>query len=343
MLHGGAVYSETFTRYRLPFTYPPFALLALTPVTFGSLAVAKDIWFLLIGLSSFGIVRAGLRCVQVPTALGGAPMALLISAICTIAIEPIRSNLDYGQVNLFLILCVVLDTLVLNSRHKGYLTGLAAAIKLTPIIYVVFFLIQGNRRAAVRATATFVTAQTIAWVFLPRDSITYWFHDAFSPSRTGNASSRLNQSLYATFHRFPFTDPKIQLSLWLAAVLVTVLHGVAVGRKLWAMDRPLEALLAVAFIEVLVSPISWSHHWSWVLLLPVVLIHRWGRWDLLQAAIGSVLLVALLAPYGWNVHGWSTAILNNSLPLASILLMIAWWRSARADVPQPSVAAPHGA
>jgi alpha-1,2-mannosyltransferase len=241
------------------------------------------------------------------------------------AFEPLRSNLDYGQINLLLMAMVVADLLAIKGKGRGILVGVAAAIKLTPLLYLAFFLLERDRRSACRGAATFVGLTCLSWLILPSESTRYWFHEAFIPSRTGPVGSVSNQSWNGVLHRAPFHSGSVGVAIWIAASVVTFVVGVMTARSLIEQRRPIEALLALALTELLVSPISWSHHWSWVVIVPVVLISRWksGRW--LIAALVTLVIVAIAEPYWWAVHGWLGDLLNDSLTLcgATLLLVLA--------------------
>ena len=71
-------------------------------------------------------------------------------------LEPVRSTLAYGQVNIVLMALVALDCLTAEPRWpRGALTGLAAALKLTPAAFVLFFLLRRDYRAAATAGVSF--------------------------------------------------------------------------------------------------------------------------------------------------------------------------------------------
>src|SRR6202034_3332754 len=46
LYHGGSPFTVDFTANRLPFTYPPFALLILSPLSFGPLGAIEAVWWL---------------------------------------------------------------------------------------------------------------------------------------------------------------------------------------------------------------------------------------------------------------------------------------------------------
>jgi alpha-1,2-mannosyltransferase len=325
LYHGGKPYSSFFTASRLPFTYPPFALLTLSPLSVGPLGLIKALWW---AINEAALIAILYLVIDRATAVTGRKALLLAfagGAAATMAFEPLRSNLDYGQINLLLMAMVLVDILAIKGRGRGILVGVAAAIKLTPLLYVAYFLLERDRRAAYRGAATFVGLTGLSWLILPSESTLYWFHEAFTPSRTGPVGSVSNQSWNGVLHRAPFHSGSPTVAIWVTASVVTLLLGVIAARSLISQYRPVEALLVLALTELLVSPISWSHHWSWVVIAPVVLITRWrsGRW--LVAALATLVIVAIAEPYWWSVHGWLGDLLNDSLTLcgAGALLVLA--------------------
>jgi alpha-1,2-mannosyltransferase len=330
LFHHGEPYSTLFTANRLPFTYPPFALLVLSPLSFGPLALIKALWWFLNGAALITIVYLVLtRALRVAGAKAWL-LASAISAAATLAFEPLRSNLDYGQINLLLMLMVVADVTAVRGRGRGVLVGVAAAIKLTPLVYLAYFVVDRDRPSAVRGAATFAGLSALSWAVLPSESAHYWLHEAFSPSRTGPVGLVSNQSWNGLVHRAPFHAGTLGVVLWAGASVVTLVVGVLVARHCVQEGRSVEALLALALSELLVSPISWSHHWSWVVIVPVVMVScRGARRSLLVALVG-VVVVAIAEPYWWSVHGWLAAILDDSLTIAGALLLATMARDALA-------------
>jgi alpha-1,2-mannosyltransferase len=332
LYHHGKPYAALFTASRLPFTYPPFALLVLSPLSLGPLGVVKALWWLGNQLALIGTLY-----LVIVTGLHLSPRrALLIAAatgaVVTLALEPLRSNLDYGQINLLLMLLVVLDLTRVKGRRRGLLIGIAAAIKLTPLVYLAYFVVDRDRRSAYRGFAMFAGATALSWLVLPSDSARYWFHEAFNPARTGPVGSVSNQSWNGVVHRLPFHGGGPGVLIWAIASCLTVVVGVLGAKWLLALGRPIDALLALALTELLVSPISWSHHWVWLVLAPVVLVARGKKDRGVTAALGIVLVIAVAAPYWWSIHGWLGALFGDSLTLAGAGLLVALTLGARRDL-----------
>jgi alpha-1,2-mannosyltransferase len=330
LYHDGAPYSSLFTANRLPFTYPPFALLVLSPLSVGPLGLTKALWWGLNEAALIAIVYLLLSVAWTMSKRRSLVIAVAASAVGTLAFEPLRSNLDYGQINLLLMLLVVVDITRVRGRARGLCVGVAAAIKLTPLLYLAYFVIDRDRRSALRGTATFFVLTALSWLILPTASTHYWLHEAFTPSRTGPVGSVSNQSWNGVAHRAPFHGGAAGVVLWILASLVTLSVGILAARWLAEGRRVIDALLALALCEVMVSPISWSHHWSWVIVIPIVLVARWGEGDrVLNVALLGLALVAVAEPYWWSLHGWFGDLCADSLTLMGAFALVALFRRAR--------------
>jgi alpha-1,2-mannosyltransferase len=319
-LHGGATYQRHFTYVHLNFTYPPFALGILTALTVLSAIATLAIWQFLSAVSLVAVVGLTLRSSTRLSRRVVVLVALVVSAASILLLQPVRSSLDFGQINFFLMLAIVFDVLRPRSAARGVLVGLAAAMKLTPLMYVTYFLMTRDRSAALRAGATFVGALVIAWLIFPRDSATYWFHQAFSPGHKGGAGSIVNQSWFGLVRRFASTLGPFTNVVWLTLCLATLATGILLARRYLSVGRPVEAILALALTELLVSPISWVHHWSWIVLLPVLLISRWRHDRYGAAAMFLLLATAIAAPYTSHSYGWYRESPWHALPGFSLLL-----------------------
>jgi alpha-1,2-mannosyltransferase len=320
---GRPVYSLDFTEIHLGFTYPPFALLVLSPLSEGPLGLVEALWWTVDAGVLIAAVTVALRSA---TSLRGARSWAVGSVLAglSIALEPVRSNMNYGQINWILMLAVLVDLLRGGSRWRGVPTGVAAAIKLTPLVFVVFFLLDKDWRAAMRAGTTFAACTLAAWAVLPGDSSRYWFHLVFDLNRVGGVAAVSNQSWKGLLERAPFDHLGMGATvLWVILCLATLAACALLCDRLLRGGRRLQAVLVVALAELLISPISWSHHWSWVVLAPVVLPDLWRRRRGAAVLVGLLLAVALAAPYWWSA-GPLADLSSDSLVLAGALVIAGW-------------------
>ncbi len=331
---GGNPFDSLFTRIRLPFTYPPFALLVLSPFSFGSIGVIETIWWLLgaaaIVTALFVLVETERRRRQPAllasdeTAARGRSfvVAAAIGGIAVLVLEPLRTNIDYGQVNFGLMLLVSLDATRRESRWRGSLIGLAAAIRLTPLIYLGLFLFRKDWKSLFRGVVVFVSATLLAWAVLPSESSLYWFHEAGNAGRTGGVSSRSNQSWYGMLHRPPFHG---SFWGWAALGILTLACGLFIAYRSSREDRVSEAVMALALTELIVSPVSWSHHWSWLAIAPIVVTSLWRRRRPVAWALIALLVTAAAAPYWWfRPRGPLTDLACDALVLCGATVLIVW-------------------
>jgi alpha-1,2-mannosyltransferase len=321
-LRGGAPYATLYTHQHFAFTYPPFALFFLAPLAEVSFHAA--VWMLAV-LGAVALVLALALAARRVTSWSWAGcwvLASLLGGVSCLAIEPVRSTLLLGQVNLVLLALVVVDLLAVPRGYRGVLIGLAAAVKLTPLVFVLYLFLIGERRAALRASGTFALATAVLWLVRPTDSRTFWLHQAFSPSRRGASRGAFNQSWWGLVGRLPTSDGATRTVIWLVLCALTLAVGCLVVQRCLRGGRELDAILAIAVTGLLVSPVSWTHHWCWVALVPVALLATRSRPAAVTVALWLLLAVSVLAPYGWHVTGAGSVVPGFSLVGAGALLLV---------------------
>jgi alpha-1,2-mannosyltransferase len=338
-LDGIPLYTNAFPA-QLPFTYPP-----LSAVVFSLLAAVS--WPLAIVM----ITIAGLLALSATVVLA-APMparrALPVATVAVVfgfALEPVRETLSFGQINLVLMGLVALDCLLPRTRYpRGMLIGLAAALKLTPIFFVVFFLARREIKPAMTAVGTAVGVSGIAALAAPHDSLTYWTSTILHADRIGGASFATNQSLRGALHRLDLSPIVVQACWCLLVAGVLALAWVGARRAHQAGDR-VGALLVVAAAGLLVSPVSWSHHWVWIVPALVVgwlTVYRRARAGWPVVALLAVTIVFTIGqrvlPHaehrevGW---AWWQHVAGNSYLIIGLAFVI-WSAFARRTEPAPA-------
>ena len=261
---GGALYAPGAP---FNFTYPPFAALLFAVFAEATIGVLKAT--LTAGSVAGLAVLAGLSL----GAAGVRRRADIVFAVSAIGLLtwPVAYTLHLGEVNPILAALIGADVL---RRHdggwwQGVGTGLAAGIKLTPLIFVAYLALTGRLRAAVTAVATFAATIAAGFVWLPARSRAFWLGGVFyNQSRIGNPANPSDQSLAGAVARLAGTgDPP--RTWWLVAVLVTGLAGLTVA--VWAHRRGhrLAGTVCCAITGLLISPVSWTHHWVWAVPLLV--------------------------------------------------------------------------
>jgi alpha-1,2-mannosyltransferase len=225
-------------------------------------------------------------------------VGLTVAAIGTTA-EPVRWTIFLGQVNLILLGMVAADCLAPRTRWpRGLLIGIAAAIKLTPLVFVLFFLPQRQWRTSTTAIGSFVAASLLGVVVAPIDSREYWLDAALDPSRIGGIGYAGNQSLRGALHRLGL-PVSVELALWLGGATAVVIACSVAVHRLRNQGQDTEAVVVVAATGLLCSPVSWSHHWVWAVPGAVLLVRRLPARSACLALAGDG-LVFLVAPH-WRV------------------------------------------
>ena len=192
--------------------------------------------------------------------------ALILLAPVGFLLWPVRSDLNLGQINIVLVLMIVTDLTVgvsWRSRRlpKGLLVGLAAAIKLTPLVFIPYLALSGQWRAARNSAVTFLVATGAMFAVAPGASCLYFTKDAFDISRVGNAQGLGNQTLHAAIVRAHLSVPLLVVDLLGVAVLC---GGIALAAVAHRKSSAILGVLVCAATGLLVSPISWLHHFVWI-------------------------------------------------------------------------------
>ena len=272
---GHALYDFTYADqtpdFPLPFTYPPFAAVVFYPLHLLPFGLVSFAWTVGIIAALYGVVRISQRL------LGrGSHRAAMCWTAVGIWIEPLRSTLDYGQINVLLCLAVLYAVYSTRWWLSGLLVGVAAGIKLTPAISGVYFL--GVRRwgTALFAAVVFVGTVAISALVVGDQARYYFTHLIFDPDRVGSVATSFNQSWRGGISRIVGHDAGYSLPV-LIAIAVTAVLAVLAWRAIGAgnADEPdrLGGIVVVQLFGLLLSPISWTHHWVWLVPTMIWLIH----------------------------------------------------------------------
>jgi alpha-1,2-mannosyltransferase len=232
-----------------------------------------------------------------------------VSALA-LATEPVQQTLALGQVNLLLMLLLVADLLTGGAPQgrtrwwHGFGIGIAAGVKLTPLIFIPYLLLIRRYRQAATATAVFAATVALGYAIVPRDSGTYWGDRlVFNANRIVFLGTRGNQSLRGVLARLAGSVDAGTLP-WVAAAVVVVIAGLAAAALLYRAGQPVPAMLACALTGLLVSPLSWDHHWVWVAPGIALLAHLGARARGLARAAWWAAAAALFAVFACWPQLW---------------------------------------
>jgi alpha-1,2-mannosyltransferase len=291
------------------FTYPPFAGIVMS--VFGKMSPLL-MWcvFDVLSVGALVVVVRLVAAVDLAAVrFGDKQAAWRISAL--ILALPVTETFRYGQIALLLAAMALLDLLVVR---RGVLIGLAMAIKLTPAVFVLYLLVQRRFREAGTAVGVFIATVGAAWLILPEASTQYWLHNVLAGTGTGGFGSSNNQSILGLF--LHVLGSRTSHLAWLAVAVPITVFGLWLAHRVEDLNAPVLAAGIVGVIGCLVSPLSWSHHWVW--MLPLLAGFRGV--DRFSGAVGSRVIggVAALLVLGSVVPGSGIVL----VPCALVLL--AW-------------------
>lgn len=274
VLQGGDLYA---VRDGLPFTYPPFAALL-----FAGLAAmgffASSMVFIIAALAGAAVVAAwlarhyfGLKTWRSAFADYRFRTTALVGTGAILLLGPWRDTFVFGQINIILMGVILADFALFGKARAGLirwpaglLIGLAAGVKLTPLAFGLYFLVRRDFKALAWMAAGFFGSIAIAWAILPQASLAFWTQILPDTGRIGGPAYVDNLSVKGLLLHFGMPDSSLTSVVWL--VLSLALAALAAKIIKWAVDvdENFVAVSATAILMLLVSPVSWSHHWVWV-------------------------------------------------------------------------------
>lgn len=295
-LSDGALYDFTSGVEKLPFTYPPFAALLFAPLGLLPWPVVAVGWqvaslaaLVLMVVSSLRMLgRIGRRAERPLPHLRG---TVVTATAVAFWLEPVRSTFNYGQINLFLAALLLAGASAAGRRRDvwaGLSVAVAAGIKVVPAITGLYYLLSRRWAAAAWCIAFFAGTLGVSFALLPEQTWRFFTQLMFDPSRTGAIWVTRNQSWRGTVYRLFGHD---HTAAWILLSAVSLAVGIwAITRAARAGDG-LAALVGTQIVGLLVSPVSWSHHWVWVVPL------------LLWCLFGSATHVMAVRRLGWAWAG----------------------------------------
>ncbi|MFC9893861.1 mannosyltransferase [Nocardia sp. NPDC127579] len=348
-------YSEKTPDFPLPFTYPPFAALVFYPLHFLPFTVIAIGWLLATVAALYGIVRISLELLLGRERLRETAWRAAAVGWTAVGVwlEPVRTTIDYGQVNVFLVLGAMLAARSSRWWVSGGLVGIIAGIKLTPAITGLYFLARRRWGAAVFSAVAFGLTVGVSFLINRREAQRYFGTLLGDADRIGPVGSVWNQSMRGALSRIVGYD--VQTGPWyLAGVLVVAALGICAWRTLGPDDR-LGTLIIVQLFGLMISPISWSHHFVWLLPTVLWLVYgplrrapgaRWlaGFW-LVTMLVGVPWVLSFAQPSIWDVSrpGWLAWL--GAVDLFGVLVLFVWviWVSRSRRIAPPADRSPEPA
>jgi alpha-1,2-mannosyltransferase len=322
------LYSFTLPNTGLLFTYPPFAALLFAPWqrAFTTVDAVQVGWTLLNLAALVALLWLSIRIIKPD--LGRTPttrLALLLT-MPALLLNPVFLTVGFGQINLVITLLVLWDLLTPRRVGRfevplGVATGLAAAVKLTPLIFVPYLLLTGRARGARNALLTFVSCGLVTFAASPQSSVDYWTKALFDPARTATSvltpglSFISNQSFWSLVMRLHHGSVPAAVMIPLLAVMAAA--GLWLAAQAHRRSSPMLGVLVCATTCLVVSPVTWSHHMVWVVpaILWLALADDRPRYGRAMAVAAAVLFWS--APIWWVPHARSLELHLNAWQLVA--------------------------
>ncbi len=273
LFHNIPLYSNSFgtnLNVRLGYVYPPITSLVFVPFSLVSMNLTKWIWTVLSIAELLTVIKISFSKFIESNKKYEIPFWLIISGLM-LWVSPMYNNLIYGQIDILILTIVLTDLVFLqnNKRPKwlpqGLLTGIAAAFKLVPAIFILYFLITADFKRLKNSLIAFASLTLFGFIIMPSDSSTYWFHYLENTGRNDNAWYFTNQSLDGILRRL---SPNHWTDIWIPLMLAILIFGMISAIRAHKNNDEFLAIILVGTTGIIISPISWIHECVWV--IPII-------------------------------------------------------------------------
>jgi alpha-1,2-mannosyltransferase len=327
----------------LPYTYPPLMAILLSPFTLLSFRVVSRLWLLV--NAGLCLVVVAILANEIAYVAGASErlarrdlrtwlsdpvhvLGLAIAAAIVLPAAPAWQTMLTGQIDLLVLLPLALVPALLRGRRDawaGAAVALAAMLKLTPAVLLLYFVLRGHWKAFWSAIATLVGLSLVSIAVVGPG---VFFASIPEALRVGSGDVALGQNealLAPVSAALAAAWPASALYVHAATYVLLSALALALGWLVWRvghskgggeLDRPKQDTLAygVALCGLLLlAPTAWVHHYVWVLpalalgfgglLSSVAGARAYSRADLYLT--GALLLAAVMLE--WSLpHAWDT-------------------------------------
>ncbi|MEU7838540.1 glycosyltransferase 87 family protein [Nonomuraea sp. NPDC049129] len=304
ILDGRAVYEfATPAPQLLPFTYPPVAAMLAVLLAKMSWETAQWVWTAGVFVSLAVVVAYSFRGVLSAHREGWARYAPWLFAFLMVActyLMPIRDQVRFGQVDILLVALCLADCVARRPWWpRGFLIGLATAVKLTPGVFLIYLLVTRQWRTFFMAAFAAALLTLLPFVVIPQDAADFWFSALFDPNRLGANAATTNQSIRGMLIRLYLPDAVTSV-IWIALVAVVGWYGFRGARAAYQAKDPITAVALVGLMAVLLSPVAWIHHLAWVVVVLGAIVGDGRDPVRVRVAVGVWLYYVLPIPW-WGV------------------------------------------
>lgn len=273
ILAGYTPYDHSLSAWT-PYLYLPLLAELLVPFAGLPLSVAAYLWFL---MSAFSIYLAAWMSASLADSKRAIQAGTIIGALAML-LRFVLDNFDYGQVNTVVAMLAIAHIYFYAKDNKTasmIALALAAAIKLTPLVFIIYHLARRRVKFAAACALLFVAVSALSFApFGARagEAFTTFFKRTMQNQQEFNFAYHGNQSLRAAIERWSgnaeVTSPSSLMTTVSGIILLILAVVIAVrGRCEIVASAPFFCL------AVLLSPLAWKQHFV-MLILPITSLLR---------------------------------------------------------------------
>lgn len=210
-------------------------------------------------------------------------------AFLGLTFQPILSNIWHGQVTALIFAFFCFSYWLLRRKNlfaSGIVLGLIVPFKFYPALFILYFVWRRQWRMVAGAIAGSLVVLSISFFTVGWEGNLAYFKFILSELGGGGIPAFNNQSILGfLLHTFTmeniFEWKKIGIPIWISLLRLLLSVGIISG-VIWSMRRTPDStanydisqsldLSLLIYLILLISPITWYHYYTW-LLIPLVVL-----------------------------------------------------------------------
>lgn len=264
------------------FNYPPVYSIIIKPIGYFNYFFIKNIWLI---LSITLYILSSIILFKLLDIKFKENILFFISL--SFIFKPALETFKWGQVNsivLFLIICGLFFYLQERDIVSGILFGFAAAVKLSPAIFILLFLVKKKYTIVATFILTFILLNLWAVMILGFDtSINYYLKLLPELFKRGMFDNPYNQSFHNLFSRLfkegnGYSTPVFvsnKLADILTKVSTTIILILSIITLIIKRDSEFILLFSLLLITSLISSnLLWEHHFIMIIASYIIILNK---------------------------------------------------------------------
>ncbi len=256
----------------LAFTYPPAAIFLFFWITIPTQIILIVFWTILNAICLFLIITKGITFVNYRKGIEKINLSLWLTIGAILLVPPIYECFALGQIGLILFYLTFIDYFSESNKLNGVFLGIAAGVKLYPVLFIFAWISQKKYKESITAITTAVMLNLLAYFIWPSSSMYFFKKIIFGGAEISHLLEGIKRlgssSVISPLIRSPFNLGSENKLALIGLIATYALITIFISLKLHNEGYVLTAFIVIAFTSATCSIVTWDHYFVFIILIP---------------------------------------------------------------------------